>query len=409
MDVNCAVIYDLLPLYLEGLCSGETKDLVEAHMAVCPGCLETYRRMTADSLPEPTAPEAKERAGNKPINAKKVFKRLRRRWIALLLCAFMAVPVIMLSVNQADGTGLSFTAIPYIVKTRAFLEAVTSGKYEKAFSMVDVEREYKSYAVPLYADFSEHPLARYHPAKIAGESYYVTDSVYRNEYSAYRKDCDEVRFWLDLLLFHESIHDPLVIIPKEVMPAVEQEMKQDEGLYQTLEDFLAGFSLYESEAGGYYIDSGISEETLTGSDPTFSVIPASFYNKAAEHAREDIEEMKEFSAGYAALGLDKYTELSQAVFTQNLESLAQNRTAVTDWRLTDIYVTEDGSYNIAYAIKLTVNGQAVSGCSVNFIIGRNGVSSSSFQMSSRLRIMEEQGMAPPDIRLIRLYYLEWDG
>lgn len=407
MDMNCAVIYDLLPLYLEGLCSEETKVLVEVHLADCPNCQETYRRMAAGSLPEPAVPETEKREEHKPLNAKKVFKRLRRRWIALLLCALLAVPVTLLSVNQADGTGLSFTAIPYVVQTRAFLSAVTSGNHDKAFSMVDVAREYESYATSLYADFSEHPLAQYHPAEIGGESYYVSDSVYRNGYVAYQEDGDEVRFWLDLLLFHESMHDPSLMIPEKVMPAIEHEMEKDEGLYQSLGYFLSRFSLFDGDAGRYYVDSDISEGALTGSDTRFSVLPAHYYNLSVQRAKEEIGEMVAFSAGYTALGLEKYTELSQGVFTQNLESLAQKGINITDFRLTDIYVMEDGIYHITYALKLTVNGRAMSGSSIELTIGKNGVISSSFQESSRLTIREDT--APLDLRLIRLYFLEWDG
>lgn len=63
---------------------------------------------------------------------------------------------------------------------------------------------------------------------------------------------------------------------------------------------------------------------------------------------------------------------------------------------------EDGIYHITYALKLTVNGS-----SMELTIGKNGVISSSFQESSRLTIREDT--APLDIRLIRLYFLEWDG
>lgn len=162
------------------------------------------------------------------------------------------------------------------------------------------------------------------------------------------------------------------------------------------------FPLFEGESGRYYMDSDISEGALTGSDTRFPVLPAHYYDLSVQRAREEIEEMVAFSAGYTALGLEKYKELSQGVFTQNLESLTQKGINITDFRLTDIYVMEDGSYHITYALKLTVNGS-----SMELTIGKNGVISSSFQESSRLTIRGDT--APLDIRLIRLYFLEWDG
>ena len=37
-DIHCAVIQDLLPLYYDGICSEETRMLIEAHIASCNEC-----------------------------------------------------------------------------------------------------------------------------------------------------------------------------------------------------------------------------------------------------------------------------------------------------------------------------------------------------------------------------------
>lgn len=57
-DLSCEVVHDLLPSYLDGVASGETKAAVERHMEECPDCRETLRRMKE---PESAAqPEEKE-------------------------------------------------------------------------------------------------------------------------------------------------------------------------------------------------------------------------------------------------------------------------------------------------------------------------------------------------------------
>ena len=57
-DLSCEVVRDLLPSYLDGVASGETKAAVERHMEECPDCRETLRRMKE---PESVAqPEEKE-------------------------------------------------------------------------------------------------------------------------------------------------------------------------------------------------------------------------------------------------------------------------------------------------------------------------------------------------------------
>ena len=52
-DLSCEVVRDLLPSYLDGVASGETKAAVERHMEECPDCRETLRRMKE---PEDAAP-----------------------------------------------------------------------------------------------------------------------------------------------------------------------------------------------------------------------------------------------------------------------------------------------------------------------------------------------------------------
>ena len=37
-NISCDVIQDLMPVYIEHMCSAESRKLVEAHMAECEGC-----------------------------------------------------------------------------------------------------------------------------------------------------------------------------------------------------------------------------------------------------------------------------------------------------------------------------------------------------------------------------------
>lgn len=51
--MNCNVVYDLLPLYLDGLCSEESNQMVETHIKECERCSKTLERMRQDvKLPE---------------------------------------------------------------------------------------------------------------------------------------------------------------------------------------------------------------------------------------------------------------------------------------------------------------------------------------------------------------------
>ena len=76
-DLSCEVVRDLLPSYLDGVASGETKAAVERHMEECPDCRETLRRMK----------EPKETAltEEKEIDYLKKVRRRSSRKVAVIL------------------------------------------------------------------------------------------------------------------------------------------------------------------------------------------------------------------------------------------------------------------------------------------------------------------------------------
>ena len=43
--MNCNVVQDLLPLYTDGACSTESRELVEEHLQECPACSEMLRKL----------------------------------------------------------------------------------------------------------------------------------------------------------------------------------------------------------------------------------------------------------------------------------------------------------------------------------------------------------------------------
>ena len=47
MKIPCEVIRDLFPIYHDGVCSGESKAIVEEHLAACEGCRAELEAMDA--------------------------------------------------------------------------------------------------------------------------------------------------------------------------------------------------------------------------------------------------------------------------------------------------------------------------------------------------------------------------
>ncbi|WP_458862151.1 zf-HC2 domain-containing protein [Acidaminobacterium chupaoyuni] len=48
MDLSCEIIRDLLPLYHDGVCSEESRQLVEDHLKNCPACRAELEKYSVD-------------------------------------------------------------------------------------------------------------------------------------------------------------------------------------------------------------------------------------------------------------------------------------------------------------------------------------------------------------------------
>jgi hypothetical protein len=49
-NISCSIVEDLLPLYMENICSVESKELIENHMKDCIKCQEKFDRLEKSSL-----------------------------------------------------------------------------------------------------------------------------------------------------------------------------------------------------------------------------------------------------------------------------------------------------------------------------------------------------------------------
>lgn len=63
MQLNCNIAEDLLPLYLENMCSDDSKTALEEHLQECPACREKLARMKSDEI----IPQMKKQKSKVPI------------------------------------------------------------------------------------------------------------------------------------------------------------------------------------------------------------------------------------------------------------------------------------------------------------------------------------------------------
>lgn len=99
MKYNCGIIDDLLPLYLDGACSEESKTAIEAHLLSCEVCRDKLARMKADNVIPETVKAGRE------ITLTKYAKKIKRHRIRL------AVGAVAVSVVAACVLSLLFLTV----------------------------------------------------------------------------------------------------------------------------------------------------------------------------------------------------------------------------------------------------------------------------------------------------------
>lgn len=92
MKISCEIIKDLLPLYHDGVCSNETKAMVEEHLTYCDHCKAELQTIE-DALPINNA--------ERNLTEADAVQKLSRRWKkgmfkSLLKGFFIAIFVIAL-------------------------------------------------------------------------------------------------------------------------------------------------------------------------------------------------------------------------------------------------------------------------------------------------------------------------
>lgn len=168
MDVTCNVIEDLLPLYADGICSEDTKTIIEHHTAVCPECREKLSAMTAKL-------EKKEKKGKAENPFKKVKNHyLRLVAVTLLVCAIVIVPaggVWYLSTNTYYSNGYTWSSLEMETKINRLCKLIKKGKYREFLDQVIIpnQESYSAAEVSVFKDlmaedfenyFKKYPLER---------------------------------------------------------------------------------------------------------------------------------------------------------------------------------------------------------------------------------------------------------
>lgn len=117
MNITKAIITDLYPLYLENVCSADTRGLVEEYLQQHPQVAEELRRVTSTPLPG-AVPSLKDLAEIQSLQEAR--RRVRRRsWLMALAIFFSLAPFSSFSVGEyswwmlrdSTGSALAYAAL----------------------------------------------------------------------------------------------------------------------------------------------------------------------------------------------------------------------------------------------------------------------------------------------------------
>ena len=93
INKNCNIIEDLLPLYVEGLVSEETKQEIEKHLKECENCLKVFKEMKKNNILFSTENNVEETLDNNEKEIKCI-KNLKRK-LTLKVIIYICISIII--------------------------------------------------------------------------------------------------------------------------------------------------------------------------------------------------------------------------------------------------------------------------------------------------------------------------
>ncbi len=116
--MKCEIVRDLLPLYIDKVCSNETEEAVKTHLETCKACRTIHEDMARDMA---------SRAETKAVpNEKVIYMGIRQKIGNMLLCAILFVAMVGLAFGVfaeigEHGWPQGMFAIGFFVPCAAFL------------------------------------------------------------------------------------------------------------------------------------------------------------------------------------------------------------------------------------------------------------------------------------------------
>lgn len=133
MKVTCEIIEDLLPLYVDNVCSVQSRQAVERHLQECERCRKTFESTQAVPVPHI---ESDSPAEDQAI--KKGFRKIRIRWWAAILIILALVPIAFLGWNEYSGRGVAYSNQHELSLGNGFMDCMVEHRYALAYNYLDM-------------------------------------------------------------------------------------------------------------------------------------------------------------------------------------------------------------------------------------------------------------------------------
>lgn len=335
MKYNCELIQDLLPLYEEGLCSPTSRQIVEQHLCECENC----RKLTMPlPIQEPQDSPAADRA------VKKSMKKVKRRWLTSLVAALLAVPMLLMTLNQYRGSGLCFTNLDDVYTAWRFLHALEVQDWETAAHMHDYTSAYSSILEALDQNSTSFRV-RHTFFHLAGHDYAA---------KAFLSDMDAVPESAQDLYGYLYNQTGSAMVPAALWDQL-LALDPDAFSVDSWRYWLNGvpYGKITTPWGEFVVNDGLSYPTAFDYAHHFDLIPAAIYEEARpaleEEARQLYAATKQSVGWVTALTESEFAQEMTRRYLTDLQTLADDVTFDAA-SLLDAGRYGDGGWNVTFAV-----------------------------------------------------------
>lgn len=272
MDVTCNVIEDLLPLYADGICSEDSKTIVEHHIAICPECKAKFEAMTAKL------------ETSKPAHtSENPFKKARTHYIRLIavtlcICVIIAVPAIIctvLTVNETLERNISWSTIRLDRDLKKLGKMIENGEYRKALDRIRIPNleGYSSAEASAFKDmfaedlknyFDQHPIQDFKTYALYNHNSKLGDTIVSSNLNGY----------LHLEIKDESAPESSPPVYEFIFKSNDMILEDNHFNYGEFDSFTLNWAT-DRATSDYYDDTETYLYYYFGS-PDMAIVPADF-------------------------------------------------------------------------------------------------------------------------------------